>query len=72
MTQPDNNPFTVIETPSLDQLAENLLNAKAQLAQAQKQVHFDGERRCIYTVKRPKGKKFYHAIQFANGSVVAV
>ena len=39
MTQPANNPFTVIETPSLDQLAANLLQAKAAAAQAQEAVH---------------------------------
>ena len=33
MNQPANNPFTVIETPSLDQLAQNLLAAKAVLIQ---------------------------------------
>lgn len=39
MNQPANNPFTVIETPSLDQLAANLLAAKAALSQAQERVH---------------------------------
>ena len=30
-----------------------------------------GERRTVYTVKRPKGKKNYHAIMYGNGMVVA-
>ena len=35
-----------------------------------KEIH--GERRTIYTVKRPNGKKLYHAVMYGNGSVVAV
>ena len=30
-----------------------------------------GETRTRITVKRPNGKKFYHAIQYGNGEVVA-
>lgn len=28
-----------------------------------------GEKRCIYTVKRPNGSKHLHAVMYANGSV---
>lgn len=29
-----------------------------------------GEKRCRYTVTKPNGKKFFHFIGYANGSVV--
>lgn len=31
-----------------------------------------GERRTIYTVKRPTGSKTYRAVQYANGMMIAV
>lgn len=31
-----------------------------------------GDLRTRYTVRRPNGKKLYHAFMFSNGSVVAV
>ena len=36
-----------------------------------KNFYAHGELRTRYTVKRPNGKKYYHAIMFSDGTVIA-
>ena len=60
----------IAKRSTLNKLADSfgfevdVVGSKAYLA--------NGELRTIYTTKRPNGNKFYHAVMFPNGIVIAV